>query len=275
MRIAVCLRHEFELVSEADTSILNSPFSTLHSVKNYVDGEVKVLHKRLTLFAGHYGSGKTNIAVNYALHLAAEGKKVCIADLDIVNPYFRTKDSAAVLEAAGIHLISPQFANSNVDLPALPAEAYRLVQDKSCYGIMDIGGDDRGAYALGRYRPFILEENDYRMVFVANASRPLTRTPEEALEVMREIETACGLQFTCIVNNTNLAAETTAETVLNSVAYIEKLSQLSGLPLWLHTAEQEVAAKLAGKLPNVFPLQLQEKYFDLPSQKPQARPLWG
>ena len=99
-------------------------------------------HKRLTLFAGHYGSGKTNIAVNYALHLAAEGKKVCIADLDIVNPYFRTKDSAAVLEKAGVELISPQFANTNVDLPALPAEAYRLVQDKQVFGIMDIGGDD-------------------------------------------------------------------------------------------------------------------------------------
>ena len=232
-------------------------------------------HKRLTLFAGHYGSGKTNIAVNYALQLAGEGKKVCIGDLDIVNPYFRTADSAAELEKAGVELISPQFANSNVDLPALPAEAYRLVQDKTAYAVMDIGGDDRGAYALGRYRPFILEENDYRMVFVANASRPLTRTPEEALEVMREIETACGLQFTCIVNNTNLAAETTPETVLGSVSYIEKLSELSSLPVWLHTAEKEVAKGLSGKLDNVFPLQLQEKYFDLPSQRPNDRPLWG
>ena len=151
-------------------------------------------HKRLTLFAGHYGSGKTNIAVNYALYLAKEGKKVCIADLDIVNPYFRTKDSAKELDAAGIDLISPQFANSNVDLPALPAEAYRLVTDRQTYGIMDIGGDDRGAYALGRYVPSILEENDYRMIFVANCYRPLTRTPEEALEVMREIEEACKLQ---------------------------------------------------------------------------------
>ena len=107
-------------------------------------------HKRVTLFAGHYGSGKTNIAVNYALRLAREGKKVVIADLDIVNPYFRTKDSAAELAAAGVELISPQFANSNVDLPALPAEAYRLVEDRSVYAVMDIGGDDRGAYALGR-----------------------------------------------------------------------------------------------------------------------------
>ena len=230
-------------------------------------------HKRLTLFAGHYGSGKTNIAVNYALLLASEGKKVCIGDLDIVNPYFRTKDSEQELKAAGIDLISPQFANSNVDLPALPAEAYRLVADKSCYSIMDIGGDDRGAYALGRYVPFMKEENNYRMAFVANCYRPLTRTPEEALEVMREIEAACKLEFTCIVNNSNLGTETTPQTIEDSLEFIEKLSQLSGLPVWLHTARADVAQKLT--VPNVLPLLLQERYFDLPSQKPQNRPLWG
>ena len=230
-------------------------------------------HKRLTLFAGHYGSGKTNIAVNYALALAKENKQVCIADLDIVNPYFRTADSAKELEAAGVTLISPQFANSNVDLPALPAEAYRLVQDTKSYGIMDIGGDDRGAYALGRYVPAIREENNYRMVFVANCCRPLTPTASDALEVMREIEAACGLAFTDIVNNSNLGAETTPETVYSSLAFAEELSRLSGLPVWLTTAEETVAQKLA--LPNVFPLRLQAKYFDLPSQKPAARPLWG
>ena len=232
-------------------------------------------HKRLTLFAGHYGSGKTNIAVNYALHLAKENKKVCIADLDIVNPYFRTADSAKELEAAGVHLVRPMFANTNVDLPALPAEAYRLVTDKTAYGIMDIGGDYRGAYALARYVTSILEDNNYRMVFVDNCYRPLTRTPEDALEVMREIEAACGLRFTCIINNSNLGTETTAQTVLDSVAFVEALSELSGLPIFLHTATIEVAKELEGKLSPVLPLTLQEKYFDLPSQKPQNRPLWG
>lgn len=232
-------------------------------------------HKRLTLFAGHYGSGKTNIAVNYALLLAKEGKQVVIGDLDIVNPYFRTADSKKVLEDAGVTLISPQFANSNVDLPALPAEAYRLVEDKSIYGIMDIGGDDRGAYALGRYVPAIKAENNYRMVFVANSYRPLTRTPEDALEVMREIEAACGLAFTDIINNANLGPETKAETVLESLPYMEKLSKLSGLPIFAHAAEISVAKELTGKLSSVIPLRLQEKYFDLPSQKPGNRPLWG
>ena len=220
-------------------------------------------HKRLTLFAGHYGSGKTNIAVNYALKLAEEGKKVCIGDLDIVNPYFRTADSAKELAAAGIELISPQYANTNVDLPALPAENYKLVQDKSIYGIMDIGGDDRGAYALGRYTPYIKEEGNYRMAFVANCYRPLTRTAEDALEIMREIEAACNLKFTCIINNSNLGPLTDAQTVLDSLDFIEKLSEISGLPVWLHTAKADVAAQLTD-LPNVLPLQLQEKYFDIP-----------
>lgn len=234
-------------------------------------------HKRITLFAGHYGSGKTNIAVNYALLLAREGRKTAIADMDIVNPYFRTKDSYAELSEAGIDLISPQFANSNVDLPALPAEAYRLVQDKELFAVMDIGGDDRGAYALGRYTPFILEENDYRMAFVANPYRPLTRTPEEALEVMREIESAGGLPFTAIVNNANLAHETTPETVLAAVPYMEKLSELSGLPVWMTSVEERVAAELEGKVPELLSMRLQKKYFDLPEQKgpPKARPLFG
>ena len=214
-------------------------------------------HKRLTLFAGHYGSGKTNIAVNYALQLAREGKKVCIADLDIVNPYFRTKDSEKDLTAAGIDLISPKFANSNVDLPALPAEAYRLVEDKSSFGVMDIGGDDRGAYALGRYVPFILKEDNYRMIFVANKYRALTPTAADALEVMREIEAACGLKFTDIVNNSHLGNFTDVQTLLDSQDFIKELSELSGLPVYLTTVRADLYDAVSAHIPNVFPLQLQ------------------
>ena len=151
------------------------------------------------------------------------------------------------------------------------------MQDKELYAVMDIGGDDRGAYALGRYTPYILEEGDYRMAFVANPYRPLTKTPEEALEVMREIETAGGLPFTCIVNNANLAHETDIHTVLDSLPYMQKLSELSGLPIWLTSAEERVAEVLAGWVPEILPMKLQEKYFDLPEQKgpPEARPLFG
>ena len=217
--------------------------------------------KRLTLFAGHYGSGKTNIAVNYAFKLAGEGKQVCIADLDIVNPYFRTKDSEEELSAAGIRLVSPKFANSNVDLPALPAESYSLVQDKSTYGIMDIGGDDRGAYALGRYASAIKAENNYRMAFVVNCYRPLTSTVEDTVEIMKEIEAACGLKFTCIVNNSNLGEETTEETLFDSLDFVERLCKATDLELWMHTAVPEVAEKLS-ELP-IMPMKLQKKFFSL------------
>ena len=216
-------------------------------------------HKRLTLFAGHYGSGKTNIAVNYAMLLAKEGKKVCIADLDIVNPYFRTKDSEKELEEYGITLICSQYANSNVDLPAIPAESYRLVQDKSCYGVIDIGGDDRGAYALGRFADAIKAEGDYRMAFVLNRYRPLTSTVSDAIEIMREIEAACGVKFNCIVNNSNIGSETTVETVLESIGFAEELSAKTGLPIWIHTAEKSVAENLSGI--SLLPLSLQKKIF--------------
>lgn len=219
--------------------------------------------KRVTLFAGHYGSGKTNIAVNYAVWLKNQGKDVIIADMDIVNPYFRTKDSIDVLESNGIELISPEFANSNVDLPALPQEMYRVVQEKSKCAVLDIGGDDRGAYALGRYRPSILEENDYEMVFVANFYRPLTTTPEEALEVMREVEAAAGIKFTAIVNNSNVGGETTVEDILATTKKAEQLSELSGLPILFTTAEKRLASLLSEKLENVFSLNLQNKYFDI------------
>ena len=133
------------------------------------------------------------------------------------------------------------------------------------------GGDDRGAYALGRYTPAILAEDNYRMAFVANCYRPLTRTPQEALEVMREIENACHLPFTCIINNSNLGEETTPETIRASAEYIGELSQISGLPLWLTTAREDISREMD----NVFPLRLQKKIFDLPPQKPVSRPLWG
>ena len=219
--------------------------------------------KRVTLFAGHYGSGKTNIAVNYAIWLKSKGKDVIIADMDIVNPYFRTKDSIDVLENNGIELISPEFANSNVDLPALPQEMYRVVQDRSKYAVLDIGGDDRGAYALGRYTPSILEENDYEMVFVANFYRPLTTTPEEALEVMHEVSLAAGIKFTAIINNSNVGWETTVDDILATVNKAEELSKLSGLPILFTTAEKQIAPLLSEKLENVLPLELQNKYFDI------------
>ena len=217
--------------------------------------------KRLTLFAGHYGSGKTNIAVNYAMMLKKQGYDVIIADLDIVNPYFRTKDSEKELNEMGIELISSQFANTNLDLPSLPQEMYRTVQDKSKYAVMDIGGDDAGAVALGRFAPFINEEDSYDMVFVANFFRPLSRTAEDALEIMREIEAVSKLKFTSIVNNSNLGDLTTAEDILSTNEEAEKLSALSGLPLKMTTVKESLYNELNDKTKNLFCLALQNKIF--------------
>ncbi len=216
-------------------------------------------YKRVTLFAGHYGSGKTNLAVNFALSMRKAGLPVKMADLDIVNPYFRTKDSEKLLNDAGIELISPAFANSNVDLPALPQQAYSLVQRKDFYAIMDIGGDDRGAYALGRYTPYILEENDYEMIFVANFYRPLTTTADEAIEVMREIELACNIKFTAIINNSNLGNQTTADAVNSTAKTAEELSKKTGLPIIATTVVNADGVTAD----NVVEITLQEKYFDI------------
>ena len=219
--------------------------------------------KRLTLFAGHYGSGKTNIAINYALMLHEQGRAVTIADLDIVNPYFRVKDSETLLQKAGIELICSAYAGSNLDVPAMPKETYGLVADRERWGVLDIGGDDRGALALGRYVPEIKAEDNYEMLLVANRARPLTRTAADTAAVMAEIEDACGLGFTALVNNTNLGPDTTAQDVLGSAAYAEELSQRTGLPVKMTCVRRELYPALAGQVENLFPLDLQRLYYML------------
>ena len=218
-------------------------------------------YKRLTLFAGHYGSGKTNIALNYALWLRRQGLRVTAADLDIVNPYFRTKDGEQQLREAGVRLISSAYANSNVDLPALPGEAYSLVDDRSACGVIDVGGDDRGALALGRYVPAIREEGDYEMLFVLNKARPLTRTVDDALEVFYEIEAACNLPFTAIVNNTNLGPLTRPEDVIAGERFAEEVAARVNLPVKMSCASEKLASELQNKVSNFFPIQIMQLYY--------------
>lgn len=215
--------------------------------------------KRVTLFCGHYGSGKTNVAVNCAAALRAQGKPVALADIDVVNPYFRSADSRRELEAQGITVIALPFAGTNVDLPALPQEVYGLVQRRDVYAVLDVGGDDRGAYALGRYVPYIREEDNYEMLFVVNFYRPLTQDAESACAVLREIELAAGLPFTGIVNNSNLGEETTVETVLRTASLAEELSAKAGIPVRFTSVKRELA--FAMQREDLFPLKLQPKLF--------------
>jgi len=218
-----------------------------------------MMNKRVLLLCGHYGSGKTNIAVNLAQAIKREYPTVTLADLDIVNPYFRSKDSATELEEAGIRLICSNYANSNVDIPALPPDLYALTDDRRMKAIIDVGGDDRGALVLGRLAPAILAENDYEMLMVINCYRPLTRDAASTLEVMREIESAGGIRFTALINNSNLGVETTAEDVLASMRYADEVAAMSGLPVVMTTADENLQEELKDKIPTLFPLKLQKK----------------
>ena len=215
--------------------------------------------KRLTLLCGHYGSGKTNIAVNLAFHLQELKGNVVVADLDIVNPYFRTKDSLEDFNSRGIELICSEYANTNVDIPALPADIYRLTADKDITAVIDVGGDDRGAYALGRLVPEIKDEDNFEMLMVINGYRPLTPDAQSTIEVMREIEAACGLEFTGLVNNSNIGEETTAQTVLDSINYANEVSNVSKLPIVMTAVKSELYDELHNKIDNILPLKLQSK----------------
>lgn len=215
--------------------------------------------KRITLLCGHYGSGKTNVAVNMALQLKKQRERVALADLDIVNPYFRSKDSSTEFEDNGIRLICSEFANSNVDIPALPQDMYAITDDKDLSVIIDVGGDDRGALALGRLAPEIVKENDYEMLMVINCYRPLTRDAQSTIEVMREIECAGHIRFTGIINNSNLGEITTADDVLSSVDYAKEVSKLSGLPVVYTSVEENIYNDLRDKIDNLLPLSLQAR----------------
>ena len=215
--------------------------------------------KRLTLLCGHYGSGKTNVAVNLAFYLKEQYNNVVVADLDIVNPYFRTKDSLEDFKARGIELICSEYANTNVDIPALPANMYRLTANKDITAVIDVGGDDRGAYALGRLVPEIKQENNFDMLMVINGYRPLTPDAESTIEVMHEIEQACGLKFTGLVNNSNIGEETTVQNVLNSMVYANEVSKVSGLPVVMTSVKADLYDELKDKIDNLLPMTLQKK----------------
>lgn len=185
--------------------------------------------KKAIIITGHYGSGKTNIAVNLAVEYAEKGEKVCVIDLDIVNPYFRTADFGTLFEDKGIYLVAPQYANTNLDIPSLGFDMAALLRGYDRV-VVDVGGDDAGAIALGQYAT-ILKNFGYEMLYVINSYRFLTSTPEETLELLRDIELVSSLKATGVVNSSNLGLETTAEDILRSMDYAEASAKAAGLPL--------------------------------------------
>ena len=213
--------------------------------------------RKITIFAGHYGSGKTNLAVNAALALKRRHDSVILCDMDIVNPYFRTKDSEAILSEAGVRLISPRFANSNVDLPYLPAEVAAIFGG-NYVSVIDVGGDDSGAIALGQYADRI-KAVGYDMLLVLNARRYLTLEPTEAVEIMHEIESASSLRFTGLINNTNLGHESTADTVTQARNYMEAVSKETGLPLVATSYREDLSPALTPQDGVAWPIKIYEK----------------
>ena len=198
---------------------------------------------KLNIVCGHYGSGKTNVAVNLALDLRKRdaGLKIYAADLDIVNPYFRTADAAEILRTADIEPLIPEFANTNVDIPSLPPKMMGLMRGDyaDAVSILDVGGDD-GAVVLGMYSRFI-RQTGYDMYYIINQYRPLTADPEDVYLCMRDIEAVSGLTCTKIINNSSLGAETTAEDIADSVDYARRCAERCGLPLVCHTYCPEYA----------------------------------
>lgn len=198
--------------------------------------------KPFTLVTGHYGSGKTNLALNLALDSAFAGDAVTLVDLDIVNPYFRSSDYSAMLAERGVRVISPQFAGTTLDAPSLSSAIYSVF-DSPGDVIFDVGGDDVGATALGRFARQI-EALDYDLLYVVNRYRNLTATAEEAAALLREIESASHLVATAVVNNSHLRDETTLATVLDSMKFARETAGLLGLPLAFTTVPAPLADQI-------------------------------
>ena len=217
-----------------------------------------VCSHRVSIITGHYGTGKTEFAVNLALAMAGEGTSVILADLDIVNPYFRSRERRSLLEEAGVRLISSSQACSDADVPALPAELLTILEDRSLRGVLDIGGDPVGARVLARFQPKIVQE-DYQLIYVLNANRPEVRTVESAIAYLRGIEATTGLACTGIVNNTHLCGETTEDEIRKGAALAAEVSKETGIPVLCHVAEEKFVSALSDLPETVFPITIKMK----------------
>lgn len=199
------------------------------------------MKSRITVICGHYGCGKTNLALNLAVEAVKSGRKSVIVDMDIVNPYFRSSDYVDFLDRHGVQLIAPVFANTTLDTPVLPPEIYSVFSMEDTDVFIDAGGDDVGATALGRLSQQ-LEEHGYEMIYVVNRYRILSTEPQEAMELLHEIEAASHLKATAVVNNSHLGVNTDIGVVIDAEKYAQEAARLCGLPL-LYSTVPDFAAE--------------------------------
>jgi hypothetical protein len=212
---------------------------------------------RIRLIIGHYGSGKTEFAVNYTMRLASLGRKTAIADMDIVNPYFRSREKAEMMESKGIRVISgARGHHANLDIPMMTAEVQAPLQDKSYDLILDVGGDAVGARALAQYKRYFVE-GEYDMFCVINRYREQTATLEGCLYHIKTIEATLGAKVTGLINNTHLLRYTTVEDVLYGQELVEKVSKELDIPVRYVSTLEKIAEDLPeGLQGEIFPIQM-------------------
>ena len=208
--------------------------------------------RRIQVLVGHYGSGKTEAAVNLALLLRERVEKVLLIDLDIVNPFFRTAELSPMLEDRGVEVVYPAYARSGVDIPVLPAEVTRAFYQPEYRCVFDVGGDEDGAAALGRYFAQF-EKCPADVYLVVNPYRPLSQTPEEILAHLRGIELRARIPVTGILSNPNLAGETTTREILAARAIVEEAASLAGVPIVAEAGLSQALDGLDDKYPH-FPI---------------------
>lgn len=186
---------------------------------------------RITAFVGNYGSGKTEIALSTALDLKAAGAaEVMLVDLDIVNPYFRSATHRQLLLDSGVEVEQPSFALTTVDIPALPASILRIFERHDLQVVLDVGGNDTGAAALGQYRPY-LEREGCDLLYVINALRPLSGCADDIIDMMAEIQGRARMPICALINNTNLQDQTTPEDVTAGHEVVREVSARTGIPI--------------------------------------------